>query len=45
MGSISRVVLLVASVRVDMPVGLVVNLTLAVAIASAIGAFLVYDRG
>jgi hypothetical protein len=42
---VSQLVMLVASIGADLPVGLVVNLTLAVAIASAIGAFLVYDRG
>jgi hypothetical protein len=42
---VSQLVMLVASVQADIPVGLVVNLTLAIAIASAIGAFLVYDRG
>ncbi len=42
---VSQLVMLVASVQADIPVGLVVNLTLAVAIASAIGAFLVCDRG
>jgi hypothetical protein len=42
---VSQLVMLVASVQADIPVGVVVNLTLAVAIASAIGAFLIYDRG
>ena len=41
----TQLVMLVASIRTDIPVGLALNLTLAVAIASAIGAFLVYDRG